>query len=120
MKTLGKVLLWIAAIGILVMLPAAGSRLFNAVTGKLSDKDPAPVELKDIGGAPAGAVTAAKAVPEEDAEAAKERYLEGLKYFKEEDYEKAREEWEAAARLDPNNIEARKGLKRIDALLNKP
>lgn len=41
------------------------------------------------------------------------RYLEGLKYFQNADYERAREEWRAARSLDPQNRDAANGLKRI-------
>jgi Flp pilus assembly protein CpaB len=40
-------------------------------------------------------------------------YLEGIKHFQKADYEKAREEWQAAIKLDPSNAGAAAGLKRI-------
>jgi len=122
MRSTGKTLLWIAGIGLLVLLPAAGGKIFNAVASKLDKTDPPPIELKDIKSAPAketrqdGPAKRYRPVPEEDAEAAKDRYLQGLKYFQGANYEKAEEAWLDAADLDPNNQDIRKGLKRIEAL----
>ena len=48
---------------------------------------------------------------------AQEHYLEGLKYFQNSDYEKAREEWTIVKKLDPSNTEAEAGLKRIEHIL---
>lgn len=44
-----------------------------------------------------------------------ERFKIGLRYYNQEDYNKAKEEWEAALELDPNNTDAFFGLKRIEA-----
>ena len=44
-------------------------------------------------------------------------YLDGVKYFQNADYEKAREEWKKAKKLDPSNPEVAAGLKRIDQIL---
>ena len=46
-----------------------------------------------------------------------QHYLEGLKYFQNSDYEKAREEWTIAKKLSPSNTDAEAGLKRIDQIL---
>ena len=46
-----------------------------------------------------------------------QHYLEGLKYFQNADYEKARAEWTLAKKLDPSNAEVKAGLKRIEAVL---
>lgn len=40
-------------------------------------------------------------------------YVEGLKYFQDADYAKARAEWTKALRLDPKNADAAAGLDRI-------
>jgi len=42
-----------------------------------------------------------------------ERYVEGLKYFQNSNYEKAREEWAASVKLYPKNEDAKAGLKRL-------
>lgn len=42
-----------------------------------------------------------------------ERYVEGLRYFQNANYEKAREEWTAAVKLYPKNADAVAGLLRI-------
>jgi hypothetical protein len=45
------------------------------------------------------------------------RYLEGVRYFQNGNYEKAGEEWKASVKLDPSNAEAAAGLKRIKQIL---
>lgn len=49
---------------------------------------------------------------------AQQHYLEGVKYFQNGNYEKARGEWKAAKKLDPSNAEAAAGLKRIEQILS--
>ena len=46
-----------------------------------------------------------------------QHYLEGLKYFQNSNYEKARSEWTVAKQLDPENADAAAGLKRIEQIL---
>jgi len=46
-----------------------------------------------------------------------QHYLEGLKYFQNSNYEKARSEWTVARQLDPENADAASGLKRIQQIL---
>ena len=41
------------------------------------------------------------------------KYLEGLKYFQNSNYPKARTEWQIALKLDPKNEDAKAGLKRM-------
>jgi tetratricopeptide (TPR) repeat protein len=48
-----------------------------------------------------------------------ERYVEGLKYFQSANYEKAREEWRAAVKLDPKNPDAASGLDRIKKITSR-
>ena len=48
---------------------------------------------------------------------AQQHYLAGLKYFQGSDYQKAREEWKTAKKLDASNPDAAAGLKRIDEIL---
>lgn len=45
-----------------------------------------------------------------------ESYTEGLKYFQANNYEKAKEKWEEALRLDPGNTDAAAGLDRIEKI----
>jgi len=113
MKSIGKALLWIIGIGILLLIPTAGGKIFDAVTSKMEEKEAAPIELKDINRAPAAEAASG------NAEAAKERYLEGLKYFQASNYEKAGEEWLEAQELDPYNQQVQEGLKRIRAISAK-
>jgi len=49
--------------------------------------------------------------------AAQQHYLDGVKYFQNANYAKARAEWQAAVKLNPADAEARKGLKRIEQIL---
>ncbi len=57
-----------------------------------------------------------KATSEENRRTAQQHYLEGLKFFMNSNYEKARDEWTIAKQLDPGNTEVELGLKRIDQL----
>lgn len=49
--------------------------------------------------------------------AAQQHYLEGLKFFQNSNYEKARSEWTITKQLDPDNNDAGAGLKRIEQIL---
>jgi len=53
---------------------------------------------------------------EENRMASTQHYLEGMKYFQNSNYDKARDEWTIARQLDPGNSDADSGLKRIDQL----
>lgn len=46
-----------------------------------------------------------------------QHYLDGVKYFQNANYDKARAEWQTAMKLDPANAEAAAGLKRIKMIL---
>jgi tetratricopeptide (TPR) repeat protein len=61
-----------------------------------------------------------KATSEENRRTAQQHYLEGLKYFMNSNYEKARDEWTIAKQLDPGNTDVESGLKRIDQLQAGP
>ncbi len=50
--------------------------------------------------------------------ASQKHYLEGLKYFQSGNYEKAKNEWQIAKQLDPENADAQMGLKRIEKILS--
>lgn len=56
-------------------------------------------------------------VSEENRLAAQQHYLEGLKFFQNSNYEKARDEWTIARQLDPSNADTAAGLKRIEQIL---
>jgi|GEM_PF-2657355 len=49
---------------------------------------------------------------------AQRHYLDGMKYFQNADYERARDEWRAALKLDPANAEAAAGLRRVQQVLS--
>lgn len=57
-------------------------------------------------------------VSEENRLASQQHYLEGLKYFQNSNYEKARDEWTIAKQLDPGNADTTAGLKRIEQILS--
>ena len=54
-------------------------------------------------------------VTEESREASIQRYKTGIFYYNQGNYERAKEEWQAALRLNPENGDAALGLKRIEA-----
>lgn len=56
-------------------------------------------------------------VSEENKLASQQHYLEGLKYFQNSNYDKARDEWTIAKQLDPTNADTAAGLKRIEQIL---
>jgi tetratricopeptide (TPR) repeat protein len=59
----------------------------------------------------------AAAPPSSDAlRASQQHYLSGVIYFQKGDYEKARDEWKLALKLNPGNEDASLGLERIDKL----
>ncbi|MEK7721040.1 MAG: hypothetical protein AAB359_01470 [Elusimicrobiota bacterium] len=55
---------------------------------------------------------------EEKRLAAQNHYMEGIKYFQNSNYDKARDEWTIARQLDPDNADAAAGLKRIESILS--
>ena len=63
-----------------------------------------------------GVVKTQQGVSEENKLAAQQHYIEGLKYFQNSDYDKARDEWTITRQLDPSNIDAASGLKRIEQI----
>lgn len=58
-----------------------------------------------------------KGPTEENRLTAQKHYEEGLKYFMNSNYEKARDEWTIAKQLDPGNSDVASGLKRIEQLM---
>jgi tetratricopeptide (TPR) repeat protein len=57
-------------------------------------------------------------ISEENRLAGQQHYMEGLKFFQNSNYEKARDEWTIARQLDPANADAATGLKRIEQILS--
>jgi tetratricopeptide (TPR) repeat protein len=53
----------------------------------------------------------------EDQRRSQQHYLAGVIYYDKGEYAKAREEWSAALRLDPDNADAATGLTRVDRLV---
>lgn len=121
-----KFLLFIGVVAALVLLPIKGGNIFEAVKDKFSGKAISPEDLKKIPSTTAkiwnetkedveDAAAAGKASAE-DLVKAKEHYMEGLKYFQNGNYKKAKAEWKAAAKLTPNDKDVNAGLKRIEAI----
>jgi predicted Abi (CAAX) family protease len=120
MKTILNGILWIAVIALLVLIPATGSKVFNAVSNKLAPKEALPDNLKNAKAfsgagdeakqaevppaAPASAVT----------ETAQTHYMEGLKLYQAGKKAEAKQEWDEGARLDPANKDIQKALKRLE------
>ncbi len=57
-----------------------------------------------------------KTTTEENRRTAMRHYEEGLKYYQNANYEKARDEWTIAKQLDPGNEDVEQGLRRLDQL----
>jgi len=57
------------------------------------------------------------AISTENKSAALQRYQNGIKYYQDGDYEKARVEWQLAKQLDPGNLDVDAGLRRLDQML---
>jgi hypothetical protein len=66
--------------------------------------------------AAAGEAALPKATTEANRRTAVQHYLDGLKYFQNSYFEKARDEWVIAKQLDPGNADVESGLKRIDQI----
>jgi tetratricopeptide (TPR) repeat protein len=52
-----------------------------------------------------------------DRRSSRQHYLAGVASYDKGDYAKAREEWNAALRIDPDNADAAAGLARVDRLV---
>jgi len=125
MKTFVKISLWVLAVAALIAIPASEGRIFDSVKDMLRGGPPAEATLKDIVHTPAAEplpvnkTALSPAVPEAQAEAAKEGFERGLKFFQDEKYPEAWKEWLAAEKLDPNNMDIRTGLKRLEGISPK-
>ena len=56
-------------------------------------------------------------VSEEASAASRQKYIEGLDAFNQDDYERAREAWIQAKQLDPGNTDAVLGLQKVEELM---
>jgi hypothetical protein len=120
-----KISLWILAVAALIAIPVSEGRIFDSVKDMLHGGPPPEAALKDIVHSPAAEplpvnkTKTARVVPEEQAEAAKASFERGLKFFQDEKYAEAWKEWLAAEKLDPNNMDIRTGLKRLEGISPK-
>jgi hypothetical protein len=57
---------------------------------------------------------------EEKRRSADDHYIQGINYFQNGDYEKARKEWHLCNHLDPSNADCAAGLQRVDQRVNGP
>jgi len=80
------------------------------------DRKKAEADAKRKGTAVTEGPIQIKGTSEENRIASTQHYLEGMKYFQNSNYDKARDEWTIAKQLDPGNTDADSGLKRIDRL----
>lgn len=85
-----------------------GSNLNPLVSGGTSFSD-SNNATQGIGGA-AGRVSA------EASAASRQKYIEGLDAFNQDDYERARQAWIVAKQLDPGNTDADLGLRKVEEL----
>lgn len=96
----------------------------NNLTGEDTSKPITPAQPttpQDVGASefPTATLTQQPGMISEDArQASNERYLVGLKYYSDGDYEKAKSEFQAALQLNPENSDAAWGLKNIEAKLS--
>jgi len=64
-----------------------------------------------------GFVPTSHRVSAEASNASRQKYIEGLDAFQQDDYERARAAWIAAKQLDPGNTDAEMGLRKVDELI---
>jgi Tfp pilus assembly protein PilF len=83
------------------------------------DDEPAPVAAGQHVAIGIPAAPDAQAVPGDDKDRAHALYTEGLRHFQAADYAQAREKWEEALKLDPENPDAAAGLDRIKKITGK-
>lgn len=83
-----------------------------------ADRIKAEAEAKRKGTAVEETVKKPAGISEENRLAGQQHYMEGLKFFQNSNYEKARDEWTIARQLDPGNADAATGLKRIEQILS--
>jgi tetratricopeptide (TPR) repeat protein len=83
-----------------------------------ADRAKAEAEAKRKGVSVEEVVKKPAGVSEENRMAGQQHYMEGLKYFQNSNYEKARDEWTITRQLDPGNADAATGLKRIEQILS--
>ena len=115
-----KKFMFLAGAAALLIVIALGERMFTSVSAKPAEK--AVTALKDEVGVPGRPATKeererSEKEPLTAVVKARKHYLEGVKYFQNDDYVKAKKEWETAAKLDPKNIDVQLGLTRLKAFL---
>ncbi len=59
-----------------------------------------------------------KIIAEQNKKASQEHYLEGVKFLQMGDYQKAKEKFATALKLDPSNTDAEAALKRVEQILS--
>ncbi len=75
--------------------------------------------LKKIDGWVGSAEDQTPVVSDDAKRRAQQHYLSGIIYFQKGDYEKARDEWLLARKLDPSNDDVRAALGRVDRLYSR-
>lgn len=85
-----------------ILPPATGETTSQPITSTPTQTFPSKVLTK-------------QPVTEDARQASIARYKAGLSYFNANDYVRAKEEWEAAIQLDPENTDAALGIQRIES-----
>lgn len=98
---------------------AARARAEEEQTAKEeADRKKAEAEAKKRGMTVEEVAKKPQGVTEEKRLASQSHYMEGIKYFQNSNYDKARDAWTIARQLDPGNTDAAAGLKRIESILS--
>ena len=84
--------------------------------GQLQPSAPGAVLPSDGNTVTQGIGGAATRVSAEASAASRQKYIEGLDAFNQDDYERAREAWIVAKQLDPGNTDADMGLRKVEEL----
>lgn len=90
----------------------------EATAKEEADRKKAEADAKRMGKTLEEVAKKPQGVTEENRLAAQQHYMEGIKYFQNSNYDKARDEWTIARQLDPGNADAAAGLKRIESILS--
>ncbi|MCM2266330.1 MAG: tetratricopeptide repeat protein [Elusimicrobiales bacterium] len=122
MKIQVKIALWLLAVAALIAIPATEGRILDSLKDMMEGGPHTGASLAYTHGTPAQAPLPVDTTPKAvtvspaQAEAAREGFERGLKFFQDKKYPEAWKEWLAAEKLDPNNLDIRTGLKRLEGI----
>ena len=90
----------------------------SAAASSSTKAAPAPeTVISDPNTTTEGFIPVSNRVSAEASSASRQKYLEGLDAYQQDDYERARSLWIAAKQLDPGNMDADVGLRKVNELL---